>query len=143
MAQPMTPERQQEFLLEGTRTAILSTIRADGRPHAVPICFVLDGDNVLFLTNADSVKGANMKREPRVTLVVDDEKPPFSFVMFEGTAEISQDVDEIQRAAEQINQRYDSGENFEEFVQFAMTALGSLIRIRPSRVLALDRVGEH
>lgn len=143
MAEQMSPERCREFLMEGTRTAILATTRSDGSPHAVPICFVLDGHDVLFLTNADSVKGVDMRRDPRVTLVVDDETPPFAFAMIEGTAEMSQGVHELRRAAVEINHRYEGGKNTEQFVRFATTALGSLVRIRPKRVLALDRVGEH
>lgn len=143
MAEAMNPKRRREFLMDGTRTAILATTREDGRPHAVPICFVLDGDDVLFLTNADSVKGANMRRSPHVTLVVDDENPPFAFVMIEGAAEMSQQVDELRRAAVEINDRYNGGKNVEQFVQFATAALGSLVRVRPTRILALDRVGEH
>lgn len=147
MAEPMGPERRQEFLLESTRTAILATARADGGPHAVPVCFVLDGDDVLFLTNADSVKGTNLRRDPRVTLVVDDHNPPFAFVMIEGTAEMSCDRDELRHAAVEISRRYDGSEggseDVEEFIQFATEALGSLVRIRPTRILALDRVGEH
>lgn len=143
MAEPMSPQRRQAFLMEGTRTAILATTREDGRPHAVPVCFVLDGDDILFLTNADSVKGANMRRAARVALVVDDETPPFAFAMIEGTAEMSQDPDELRQAAIEIGHRYDGGENIEQFVDFAAAALGSLVRIRPTRILALDRVGEH
>lgn len=143
MAEPMSPKRRQEFLMEGTRTAILATTRKDGRPHAVPVCFVLDGDDIVFLTNAGSVKGTNMRRDPRVTLVVDDETPPFAFAMIEGTAEMSQDPDGLRDAAVQISRRYDGGQNIEEFVQFATAALGSLVRIRPTRTLALDRVGQH
>jgi PPOX class probable F420-dependent enzyme len=142
MAEPMSAQRRREFLLEGTRTAVLATTRSDGRPHAVPVCFVLDGEHVLFLTNANSVKGVNMRRDPRVTLVIDDETPPFAFAMIEGTAEISQDPDELHRVAVGISRRYDEGENVEQFVHFATTALGSLVRIRPNRILALDRVGE-
>jgi PPOX class probable F420-dependent enzyme len=143
MATPMSPERRREFLLAGTRTAILATTRADGRPHAVPVCFVLDGDDVAFLTNADSVKGADIRRDPRVTLVVDDDAPPFAFVMIEGTAEVSQEPDELRRVAVEIGLRYDGPEGVEEFVQFATTVLGSLVRVRATRVLALDRVGER
>jgi PPOX class probable F420-dependent enzyme len=143
MAEPMSPQRRQEFLAEGTRTAILATTRQDGRPHAVPVCFVLDGDDILFLTNADSVKGAGMRRDPRVTLVVDDQTPPFAFAMIEGTAEMSQDPDQLRHAAVEISRRYDGGHNTEQFIHFATTALGSLVRIRPTRTLALDRVGEH
>jgi PPOX class probable F420-dependent enzyme len=143
VAEPMSAERRREFLLDGTRTAILATTRADGRPHAVPVCFVLDDDDVLFLTNADSVKGANIRRDPRVTFVVDDDEPPFAFVVVDGTAQMSQDRDEIRHAAVAISHRYDGGEGTDEFVRFATDALGSLVRIQPARVLALDRVGEH
>lgn len=52
-------------------------------------------------------------------------------------------VAELRRAAVEINQRYEGGENTERFIQFATTALGSLVRVRPKRTLALDRVGEH
>ncbi len=36
MATPMSDEQRRAFLLAGTRTAILLTVRADGRPHAAP-----------------------------------------------------------------------------------------------------------
>jgi hypothetical protein len=63
--------------------------------------------------------------------------------MIEGTAEMSQDPDELRHAAVEISHRYNGGENIEQFVHFAAAALGSLVRIRPTRTLALDRVGEH
>ena len=40
----MSDEERRAFLLEGTRTGKLATIRRDGRPHVVPIWFLLDGD---------------------------------------------------------------------------------------------------
>lgn len=70
-------------------------------------------------------------------------RPPFAFAMIEGTAELSQDPDELRRAAVEINQRYEGGENTERFIRFATTALGSLVRVRPKRTVALDRVGQH
>ena len=33
----MSPDETRAFLLEGTRTAALATIRADGRPHVAPV----------------------------------------------------------------------------------------------------------
>jgi PPOX class probable F420-dependent enzyme len=143
LAEIMTLEARRSFLTEGTRTAVLATTREDGRPHAVPICFVLDDDDVLFLTNAESVKGRDLLRDPRVTLVTDDETPPFSFVMIEGTALASQNVEDIEEVARGISQRYDGGEGMEDFVRFAREGLGTLVRVTPSRILALDRVSEH
>jgi len=45
MVDEMTPQARRTFLTSGTRTAILATTRADGRPHAVPVCFVVEGDD--------------------------------------------------------------------------------------------------
>lgn len=49
-------------LLAGTRTGVLSTVCKDGRPHAAPIWFVLDGDTVVFTTGRGTVKGRNLRR---------------------------------------------------------------------------------
>ena len=139
----MTVDSRRAFLTEGTRTAILATTREDGRPHAVPIAFVLDDDDILFMTNAESVKGRDLLRDPRVTVVVDDEAPPFAFVMIEGTAIASRDGGTLDQVARRINQRYDAGVGAEEFVRFAREDLGLLVRVAPTKILALDRVGEH
>jgi PPOX class probable F420-dependent enzyme len=143
MAEPMTSEDRRAFLAAGTRTAILATTRADGRPHAVPVCFVLDDDDVLFLTNGDTAKGRALQRDPRVSLVVDDERPPFAFVMIEGTAETFRDADEIDRVAPRIAERYDGPDGVEDFVRFAHEGLGMLVRVTPTKIVALDRVSEH
>jgi PPOX class probable F420-dependent enzyme len=144
VARAMTPEERRSFLMGGTRTAILATVRPDGRPHAVPVGFVLAGDDVLFLTGERTVKGANLQHDPRVSLVVDDEAPPFAFVRIDGRAEVSQARDEVRRAAAiEIGRRYGGAESVDEFVRFADIALGLLVRVRPTHVVALDRVGEH
>ena len=69
MAQQMTPEEYRSFLTAGTRTAKVATVGADGRPHVVPIWFVLDGDTVVFTTGDRSAKALHMRRDPRVALV--------------------------------------------------------------------------
>jgi PPOX class probable F420-dependent enzyme len=143
MADEMTPQARRAFLTSGTRTAILATTRADGRPHAVPVCFVLEDDDVLLLTNEATAKGRALQRDPRVTLVVDDETPPFAFVMIEGTAQLSRSPDDIDRAAPEIAERYDGPDGIEDFVRFAHEALGTLVRVTPTKIVALDRVGEH
>ncbi len=74
------------FLSYGSRTAKLATVRRDGRPHVAPVWFVLDGEDLVFMTHQDSVKGGTLLREPRVMISVDDEKFPFGFVLAEGIA---------------------------------------------------------
>ena len=50
------------------RTAKLAVVRADGSPHVAPVWADLDGDQVVFMTSADTVKGKAILRDPRVSL---------------------------------------------------------------------------
>jgi PPOX class probable F420-dependent enzyme len=144
MARPMTDDERQAFLLSGTRTAVLATTYADGRPHAVPVGFVLDEDDVLFLTNGGTAKSRNLQRDPRVTLLVQDETPPYAFVMIEGTAEASTESSQARQSATiGIGRRYAGAEHVDEFVAYAKESLDLFVRVRPNRILALDRVAEE
>jgi PPOX class probable F420-dependent enzyme len=143
MPEEMTTEARRAFLKFGTRTATLATTRADGRPHAVPICFVLDDDDLLFVTNETTAKGWDMRRDARVALVVDDDNPPFAFVAIEGRAELTRAAHQIEPVARRIAQRYGDAADADDFVRFAQQDLGTLVRVRPDKIIALDRVGEH
>ena len=74
----MTPAEWREFLLFGTRTAKVATVRSNGYPHVAPVWFVLDGDELVFTTWKMSVKGKNLLRDPHLVICVDDERPPFA-----------------------------------------------------------------
>jgi PPOX class probable F420-dependent enzyme len=133
----MSAEEQRQFLATGTRTAKLAVVRADGRPHVTPIWFVLDDDgSVLFTTAATSVKGKALRRDPRLTFCVDDQVPPFSFVMVEGTAEIGEDLDEMLLWATRIGARYMGEEEAERFGRRNAVPGELLVRVRPSHVVA-------
>ncbi|HEX6930817.1 MAG TPA: PPOX class F420-dependent oxidoreductase [Streptosporangiaceae bacterium] len=84
------------FVLETpARTAKLAVVRADGSPHVAPVWVDLDGDQIVFMTAADTIKGKALLRDPRVSLCWDDERPPFSFVTIAGTATTLDDPDEL------------------------------------------------
>ena len=140
MPEPMSAARQREFLTEGARTAILVTVRASGQPHAVPVWYALDGDDVVLFTGADSVKGKAMRANPRVTLVVDDDQPPYAFVSVEGTAEITDDATELRRCAILISERYLPPAEAAQFVDYGSGPGNILVRIKATRVIAQDRV---
>jgi PPOX class probable F420-dependent enzyme len=132
----MSREQWRAFVLEGTRTGKLATVRKDGRPHIMPIWFVLDGDDVLFNTGADSVKGRNLRREGRAALCVDDERPPFAFVTVSGPVEIVEDVEEVRRWATAIGARYMGADRAEEFGARNGVPGELLVRLRAERVVA-------
>jgi len=138
----MSDEQRREFLLAGTRTGVLATVRKDGRPHAAPIWFTLDGDDVLFTTAADTVKGRNLRRTGQATLVVDEARPPFHFVAIEGTVELSEDLDETLRWATVLGGRYMGAENAEAFGRRNAVPGELLVRLRPSKIVATANVSD-
>ncbi len=111
----MTFEEIKAFLLTGTRTGKLATVRDDGRPHVVPIWFTLRDDHLVFNTHSSSVKAQNMRREPRVAVTVDDQAPPYSFVTIEGVATLTDADPELLEIATDIGGRYMGADRAEEY----------------------------
>ena len=118
-------------------TAKLATVRADGRPHLAPVWYDVDDDgSVVFNTGEDTVKGRNLARDPRASLCVDDERPPFSFVVLEGAVELSDDLAEVRRWAARIGGRYMGSARAEEYGARKGVAGELLARFRPARVVS-------
>ncbi len=134
--QTMSVEEYKQFLSKGTRTGKLATVRKDGRPHVAPIWFDLDGDELVFTTWHESVKAVNMRHDPRVSICVDEEIPPFAFVIFEGTVTITEDVDERARWARRIAARY-MGEELADAYGKRNSVEGELVvRVQPTKIIA-------
>ncbi len=136
----MTKAEWRKFLLRGTRTGKLATVRKDGRPHVVPIWFDLDGDSVIFTTGSRSVKFMNMKRDPRVSIAIDDQTPPYSYVMIEGTVSFSEDPGELLYWATRIGGRYMGEDQAEAYGKRNSTPGEVIVRITPSKVSAFADV---
>ncbi|MFI8860022.1 PPOX class F420-dependent oxidoreductase [Streptomyces prasinus] len=142
MGQRMTDEEWREFVSHGTRTATLSTVRADGSPHVAPVWFVLDGDDVVFNTGGATVKGRNLVRDGRVALCVDDDRPPFSFVVLRGRARISEDPEDLVRWATRIAARYMGQDRAEEFGARNGVPGELLVRVAVEKVLSEKGVAD-
>ena len=143
MAEEMNEPEWRAFVMHGTRTAALATVRRDGRPHVAPVWFVLDDDgSVVFTTAADSVKGRTLRRDPRASLCVDDETPPFAFVLIEGTTTISADLDELLGWAIRIGGRYMGADRAEAFGRRNAVEGELLVRLTPDRVVALRDIAD-
>ncbi|GEC05513.1 PPOX class F420-dependent enzyme [Streptomyces spinoverrucosus] len=140
MAQKMTDTEWRAFVSQGTRTAKLSTVKADGSPHVTPIWFLLDGDEVVFNTSKSSVKGRNLARDGRVALCVDDDRPPFDYVVLQGRARLSEDLDELRLWATRLGARYMGEERAEEFGARNGVPGELLVRVTIDKVLAQKAV---
>ncbi len=139
---PMSPQQAKRFLESGTRTGKLATVRADGRPHITPIWFVVDGEDLLFNTSATSVKGRNLQRDSRAAVAVDNQTPPYSHVVLEGTVQLITDLDEVRRWATKIGARYMGDDRAEEFGERNGVEGELLVRFTPTRVVAEGDVSD-
>lgn len=136
MPRDMTPEQVRSFISHGTRTAKVATVMNDGRPHVMPVWFVLDGEQIVFTTGANSVKARNLQRDPRIALVVEDDEPPFAFVHVRGRVTIHADLDELLRFATAVGSRYMGEDRAKEFGQRNAVPGELLVRVIPERVIA-------
>ncbi|WP_415953078.1 PPOX class F420-dependent oxidoreductase [Streptomyces sp. KLOTTS4A1] len=136
MAEKMTEEQWRAFVSQGTRTAKLSTVRADGSPHVAPVWFVLDGDDLVFNTGKNTVKGRNLARDGRVAVCVDDDRPPFSYAVLQGEARIIEDLPEVRHWATRIAARYMGEERAEEFGARNGVPGELLVRVKITKVIA-------
>jgi PPOX class probable F420-dependent enzyme len=148
----MTTDEVRAFLAGlPARTGKLATVRADGRPHVAPVWVALDtaaaddgspvGD-LVFNTGADTVKGANLLRDPRVALCFDDERAPFAFVSIDGVATCGDDLAEVRRWAAVIGGRYMGEDRAEEFGRRNGVPGELLVRVRPTRITAFGDLAD-
>lgn len=142
MSRSLTAQEVRAFLATGTRTAKLATTMADGSPHVMPVWFVLDGDELVFNTAADSVKGRNLARDPRASMLVEDERPPYAFVHLRGRVTIGDDPGELLRTATEIGGRYMGAERADEFGRRNGVPGELVVRFRPERVIALAGIAD-
>jgi PPOX class probable F420-dependent enzyme len=108
---------QQRRFLDAQRVARLATADAVGRPHVVPICYVLTGDTVYFTIDEKPKKKpaaglkrlANLRENPFAALVVDRYDEDWSrlgWVMLQGRAEVLESGPEHDRAQATLRARY-------------------------------------
>jgi PPOX class probable F420-dependent enzyme len=122
------------FCAEPVRPAILATVRRDGRPHAAPIWFALDEGEFVFTTGRDTIKGRNLRRNPRLTLCVQDDRPPFSYVLVEGSAALNEDPQALVHWATSIGGRYMGAARADEYGTRNAVAGEMVVRVRVSRI---------
>ena len=136
----MSDAEYRDFITAGTRTAKWANTYRDGRPHVVPVWFVLEGDDLLITTGSTSVKGKAVLRDPRIALCIDDDRPPYAFVLIEGRAGVSTDPDEVLRAATLNARRYVGAERAQEYGRLNGGEGMLLVRITPEKVVSENNV---
>ena len=118
------------------RTGKLAVTRADGSPHIAPVWVDLDGDQIVFMTSAATIKGKSILRDGRVAVCFDDELPPFSFVTVSGTTTTSADPADLLYWATRIAERYMGSELAEQYGRRNAVPPEMVVRVTPTNIVA-------
>ena len=137
-----------KFLMKGTFTGKLATVKKDGSSHVVPIWFVLDNENnrhkvgnIIFTTGESSAKANNIRQDNRVSICVDDQVPPFSFVTIFGIAKIyPYKRKEVLKWATKIAERYMGKSNAEAYGRRNSEEGLIIVRIKPTKIIGENKI---
>jgi PPOX class probable F420-dependent enzyme len=97
------------------RVARLGTVDAQGRPHIVPICFVLEGDVLYSAVDRKPKRSPQLKRleniraHPEVTLLIDHYEEDWSrlwWVRLRGRGRVLEEGEERERALALLAEKY-------------------------------------
>ncbi len=128
----MTPAEQDAFL--DTREVLMriACVRPDGSPLVTPIWFIHRDGAVWFTPRAESEWFGCLRRDPRVSLCIDEAAQPYRKVVIDGTAELVHDVgeDDLWRNLyRQIARRYVDDEGAEAYIQGTIEQPRGLYRV--------------
>jgi nitroimidazol reductase NimA-like FMN-containing flavoprotein (pyridoxamine 5'-phosphate oxidase superfamily) len=96
-------------LLDGHRTMRIATLRPDGWPHVTTVGYAKEGFAIYFLCGPDSQKAANLARDNRVSLAIDDDTPQvmeITGLSMAARAEVVDDTAEVEKAMRLQFSRY-------------------------------------
>lgn len=103
----MTPEEISAYVAT-RRTATLVSLGPTGHPHAVAMWFAVIDDVLWFETKAKAQKAVNLRRDPRVTVLMEDglTYDTLRGVSLEGRAEIVDDPEALWAVGVNVWERY-------------------------------------
>jgi len=137
----MTPEEIRAFLDE-QRTLQVASINGDGTPHLVAMWYARHDGEIAFWTYAKSQKVMNLRRDPRLTVMVEsgDKYEELKGVTIYGQGRIVSDLDEVFAFGDNVYERY-WGPIDNDQVREAVHTMGRkrvVIVVEPERSVSWD-----
>ncbi len=84
----MSQHEVDPFLAERGHLARIATVRSDGAPSVVPVWFIRESGKIFITPRRHSAFYANLRRDPRVAITIDEEAGSYRKVIVEGRPEI-------------------------------------------------------
>ena len=101
-----------------------------------------DAVEVVFNTVPHPRRGGPSGAIRAVSLLVDDEQPPFAYVKLTGSVTVSEDLDELRHWATRIGGRYMGTSRAEEFGARNGVAGELLVRLHAARIDGLRGIAD-
>jgi PPOX class probable F420-dependent enzyme len=98
-----------ERLAKSGNLATTVTLMPDGAPQALPTWIDSDGEHLLVNTEPQRQRGKNVRRDPRVTVLIVDKANPYDFAEVRGRVVETVGGDEARRHIDELAQRYTGG----------------------------------
>jgi len=84
----LSQQEFDEFLREPDRFARFATVDEDGYPRVIPIAFLYHDGKIKFTLRPNSAPQNNVRRDPRVSIALDEREQPMRRVIIQGFARI-------------------------------------------------------
>ncbi|WP_455351025.1 PPOX class F420-dependent oxidoreductase [Streptomyces sp. SYSU K217416] len=110
MAAALSEQLQQ--VLDTPVFVQIATIQPDGSPQVSPVWAKRDGDDVLISTTVGRRKEKNLRRDPRVTVVVQPSDSPYTYAEIRGTATLT--TEGGQELIDELSLKY-TGKHYADF----------------------------
>jgi nitroimidazol reductase NimA-like FMN-containing flavoprotein (pyridoxamine 5'-phosphate oxidase superfamily) len=133
---PFTQDELVAFLNEAP-VARLSSMNPDGTIHNAAVYFKYDNGDILIGTQDVTHKVRNIKHNPNVTVLIDNQAPPWKGVLIYGKAEL--DYEDVVAKRISIFERYMPAENARKLAaDLANSYTPVVIRVKPKRMTSYD-----
>ncbi|MEV7687282.1 PPOX class F420-dependent oxidoreductase [Streptomyces bungoensis] len=130
---PATLSDRLKSLLDDKVFIVLGTLQPDGGPQLSPVWVKRDGDDVLVSTTVDRRKTKNLRRDPRVSVLVQDPDSPYEYAEIRGTADLTTEGGDA--LIDELSVKY-TGKKYAEFnPASAQDAERVVVRITPQKVV--------
>lgn len=130
-----------QAMLSAARKLQVATVGRDGAPHLTTLFHAVDAGQVVFWTYGRSQKARNLRRDPRISVLVEDgdDYAELRGVSIRGTAEIVDDPDEVRRIGALLYERTNGhiDEDGRRVVQ-AQAPKRVVVRVHPAQVASWD-----
>jgi PPOX class probable F420-dependent enzyme len=130
---------ERERFLDGRHVAVLVTLGPDGEPVPTPIWFLYRDGRFYFRTEVNAIKAKNIQRDPRVSICVQEERPPYKAVIVHGKAQLEKSPEWL---AASIPRHYLGFVGAMGYERAARTAIESgpeiAIIVQPERYVTFD-----